>query len=118
MKAVVKIPPIPENHKNYFLALEKHFSSIYFDITCKNVSRVCYESYDPLIYVNENASVWDKLEDKEYTEVVKHVDIQTIPVTDENKIVEILVKWWQKKYPMMEGVRNNNIYVLASAFKL
>ena len=116
LKAVIKIPPIPENHKNYFLGLEKHFSSEYFDITCKNVSRVCYESYDPLIYVNENASVWDKLEDKEYNEVVKHVDMQTIPVTDENKIVEILVKWWQKKYPMMEGVRNNNIYVLASAF--
>lgn len=116
LKAVVKIPPIPENHKNYFLGLEKHFSSQYFDISCKNVSRVCYESYDPLIYFNENASVWDKLEDKEYTEVVKHVDIQTIPVTDENKIVEILVKWWQKKYPMMEGARNNNIYVLASAF--
>ncbi len=116
LKAVVKIPPIPENHKNYFLGLEKHFSSQYFDISCKNVSRVCYESYDPLIYFNENASVWDKLEDKEYTEVVKHVDIQTIPVTDENKIVEILVKWWQKKYHMMEGARNNNIYVLASAF--
>ena len=116
LKAVVKIPPIPENHKNYFLGLEKHFSSQYFDISCKNVSRVCYESYDPLIYFNENASVWDKLEDKEYTEVVKHVDIQTIPVTDENKIVEILVKWWQEKYPMMEGARNNNIYVLASAF--
>jgi hypothetical protein len=116
LKAVIKIPPIPENHKNYFLGLEKHFDSDYFDKTCKNVSRVCYESYDPLIHINENASVWDKVEDKEYTEVVKHVDMQTIPVTDENKIVEILVKWWQKKYPMVEGSRNNNVYVLASAF--
>ncbi len=116
LKAVIKIPPIPENHKNYFLGLEKHFNSSYFDKACKNISRVCYESYDPLIHININASVWDKLEDKEYTEVVRHVDLQTIPVTDENKIVEILVKWWQKKYPMVEGSRNNNVYVLASAF--
>ena len=116
LKAVIKIPPIPENHKNYFLGLEKHFNSENFDKSCKNISRVCYESYDPLIHINKNASVWDKIEDKEYSEVVKHVDIQTIPVTDENKIVEILVKWWQKKYPMVEGSRNNNVYVLASAF--
>ena len=116
LKAVIKIPPIPENHKNYFIGLEKHFNSEYFDKSCKNVSRVCYESYDPLIHINKNASVWDKIEDKEYSEVVKHVDMQTIPVTDENKIVEILVKWWQKKYPMVEGSRNNNVFVLASAF--
>jgi hypothetical protein len=30
--------------------------------------------------------------------------------------VEILVKWWQKKYPMTEGQRNQNCYVLAMAF--
>jgi hypothetical protein len=116
LKALVKIPPIPENHKSYFNSLDKHFSSPNFDKTCKNLSRVCYESYDPLLHINENASVWDKLEDKQYTEVVKNVDLQTIPVTDENKIVDILVKWWQKKYPMVEGQRNNNTYVLASAF--
>ncbi len=116
LKAVVKIPPIPENHKNYFNGLEKHFGSKYFDKSCKNVSRVCYESYDPLLYFNENASVWDKLEDKSYDEIVKHVGVQTIPITDENKIVEILVKWWQNKFPMSEGARNNNVYILAAAF--
>ena len=116
LKAIVKIPPIPENHVSYFNSLEKHFNSPQFDKTCKNVSRVCYESYDPLIHINENASVWDKQEEKEYNEVIKNVDNQTIPITDENKIVEILVKWWQKKYPMSEGQRNNNAYVLAAAF--
>ena len=116
LKAVIKIPPIPDNHISYFNSLEKHFASPNFDKTCKNVSRVCYESYDPLIHINENASVWDRQEVKEYTEVVKSIDNQTIPITDENKIVEILVKWWQKNYPMSEGQRNNNAYVLAAAF--
>jgi hypothetical protein len=96
--------------------LENHYGSEYFDKTCKNISRVCYESYDPLIFINENSSVWDTIEEVEYTEYVSHRDAPTIPITDENKVVDILVKWWTKKYPMIEGQRNQNVYVLAMAF--
>ena len=116
LKVLVKIPNDEENHTNYFNSLKTYFNSEYFDKTCKNVSRVCYESYDPLIHVNDKASVWDKIEEPEYKEVVKHRDIATIPITDENKIVDILTKWWMKKFPMEEGQRNQNCYVLASAF--
>ena len=116
LKVLVKIPADAENHTNYFNSLEKSFNSPYFDKTSKNVSRVCYESYDPLIFINENSSVWDIIEEPEYTEVSKTRDQATIPITDENKIVEILVKWWEKKYPMSEGQRNQNAYVLAMAF--
>ena len=116
LKVLVKIPADPDNHVNYFNSLEKYFDSEYFDKTSKNVSRVCYESYDPLIHVNENSSVWDVIDEPEYTEVNRFKDAPTIPITDENKIVEILVKWWNKKYPMIEGQRNHNVYVLAMAF--
>jgi len=115
LKVIVKIPADTENHVNYFLALEKHYDSKYFDKTCKNIGRVCYESYDPLIYVNENSSLWDKIAEMEYKEFTSS-DSPTIPITDENKIVEILVKWWNKKYPMSEGQRNQNVYILAMAF--
>jgi hypothetical protein len=116
LKILVKIPTDPENHTSYFNSLEKHFNSPYFDKTSKNLSRVCYESYDPLIHVNENSSIWDTMEEAEYVEVNRVKDKATIPITDENKIVEILVKWWEKKYPMMEGQRNHNAYILAMAF--
>jgi len=116
LKVLVKIPPIVDDHKSYFLSLQKYYDSEYFDKTCKNISRVCYESYDPLIHVNAHSSLWDKIEEQEYVEVSKHNDIPTIPVTDENKIIDILIKWWTKKYPMNEGERNNNAYVLAAAF--
>lgn len=116
LKVLVKIPSEAENHINYFNSLEKHFNSPYFDKVVKNVSRVCYESYDPLIHVNEQSSVWDKIEEPEYVEVNKFRDTPTIPITDENKIVDILVKWWTKKYPMIEGQRNQNVYILAMAF--
>jgi hypothetical protein len=116
LKVLVKIPPDPENHQHYFNSLEKHFNSPYFDKTCKNVSRVCYESYDPLLYINQNSSVWDKIEEYEYVEVTKSSNIPTLVITDENKIVDILVKWWKKRFPMVEGERNKSIYVLAMAF--
>ena len=116
LKVLVKIPGDAESHTLYFNSLEKYFNSPYFDKTSKNISRVCYESYDPLIAVNENSSIWDVIEEPEYTEVSRARDKATIPITDENKIVEILVKWWEKKYPMSEGQRNQNAYVLAMAF--
>jgi hypothetical protein len=116
LKVLVKIPQDIDNHVNYFNSLQNHFNNDKFDVTCKNLSRVCYESYDPLIYHNENSSVWDKIEEKEYTEKHQYRDAPTIPITDENRIVEILSVWWQKKYPMNEGQRNHNCYVLASAF--
>lgn len=116
LKVLVKVPADPENHTNYFNSLEKYFNSPYFDKTSKNLSRVCYESYDPLIHINENSSMWDVIEEAEYNEVSKARDQPTIPITDENKIVDILVKWWTRKYPMSEGQRNHNAYILAMAF--
>jgi hypothetical protein len=37
LKAIVKIPKEPMNHKSYFTALEKHYDSEYFDKTSKNI---------------------------------------------------------------------------------
>ena len=116
LKVLVKIPPKVENHKNYFLSLQKYYDSDNFDKSCKNVSRVCYESYDPLIHINTESVLWEKIEELEYVEVNKQTDISTIPVTDDSKITEILIKRWSKKYPWIEGNRNNHTYILASAF--
>ena len=115
LKVLVRVPADPDNHVNYFNALQKHFDSPHFDKTCKNLSRVCYESFDPVLYINKNASLWDKIDEPEYRELVSRRDPPTIPITDENKIVDILIKWWTKKYPMVEGQRNQNTFVLAMA---
>lgn len=116
LKVLVRIPAITDNHISYFNALNKYFDSEYFDKTCRNVSRVCYESYDRLIHINDSSNVWDTMAEPEYVEMNAHRDPPTIPITDHNKIVEILVKWWEKKYPMVDGQRNQNVYILAMAF--
>ena len=115
LKVIVKIPSDSVNHKKYFEALGQHFDSEYFDVTSKNISRVCYESYDEDIYVNMDSKVWDEVAEPTYRPVDKLKDRPTLPVTDETKIIDILTKWWTKKFPMVEGQRNNNAFVFASA---
>lgn len=115
LKVVVKIPPNADKHKNYFYALKRHFNNPRWDDTSCNVSRVCYESYDPLIYVNMDSTEWELEEEPDYREVNKHIDRPTIAVKSEERIVQILERWWQRKYPMMDGFRNNNAFIFAMA---
>ena len=116
LKVIVKIPQDIENHVKYFGALERHFNSPRFDTTSKNISRVCYESYDQDIYVNMESKVWELMHEDEFVEIQKESSGATIPITNENKIVEILMKWWTSKYGMVDGERNHNVYILAAAF--
>ena len=110
------MPVDPDNHLSYFKALSKQFNNEYFDSTSKNISRVCYESYDPFIYINDESRVFEELIEEEFEEKNTHTSVPVFPITNENKIVEILMKWWTKKYGLVEGERNNNVYILASAF--
>lgn len=113
IKVLVRIPKDPMNHKKYFNALKKYYDCDEFDVTCKNISRVCYESYDPDIYVNDLSLIWSDMDNSdEYKPVVK----QMIRVTDDNEIIRRLSLWWDKNFGMIPGQRNNNLYILASAF--
>ena len=116
LKVIVKIPAEPDNHKRYFEALQEHFDSKYFDVTSKNISRVCYESSDPDMYINMESDVWTELAELEGKTVDKYDVTTTIPVTDEGVIIERLMKWWNRKYGLVDGERNHNVFILASAF--
>jgi hypothetical protein len=60
VKALVRISNA-ERHEDHFRALEKYFSSQYgleIDSTGKNLSRACFESYDPELVVNMDSSIF------------------------------------------------------------
>ena len=116
LKVIVKIPGDEDNHRNYFLSLEDYYDCEYFDTTCKNISRVCYESYDPDIYVNPKSAEWKKIIEDSHEHINKNSGRVTIKVDDQDEIIRRLTMWWQKNYGMNEGERNNNAYILASAF--
>lgn len=115
LKVLVKIPADTSKHKTFFNALENYYNCEQFDKTSKNVSRVCYESYDPTIYVNINSQEWNKIEEGEIEHMTKDMR-PTIAIDDEDEIISRLAKWWDNKFGFVSGARNNNLYVLAMAF--
>lgn len=114
VKILVKIPGIAENHKGYFQALKKYFNHPNWDDSGSDVSRTCFESYDPEIYINPESSKWTELEEPEIEEIGTYEPI--VRMTSSNQIVEKLLVWWTKKYGMTKGSKNNNLHKLASAF--
>jgi hypothetical protein len=115
LKVIVKIPKCDKNeHKLYFTALENYFDCKYFDTSCKNVSRVCYESYDPNIYINTDSEIFTEKADEVYAPI--DTTEPTIILNDEQQIIDKLVKWWDSNFGYVKGERNNNLFKLASAF--
>jgi hypothetical protein len=59
VKALVRVSN-PAKHRGHFKALQDEFNGE-LDESGINESRVCYESYDPDIYINEQAEVWENV---------------------------------------------------------
>jgi hypothetical protein len=111
VKAIVKIPPEIENHKKYYEALCETFDS-FLDVKTKDVSRVCYESYDPDLFINENSKVWALK--KEYSEVAQKTNYpRHFQIIDPTKKVDVILKWFNRKFTLNAGERNNNLFKLA-----
>ena len=114
IKAVVRIPQADKfDHERYFKSFRDEFQYDYFDPKNCDISRVCFESYDPEAYVNKKATIYsptlvdDGYEVKEY--------ISYTPLIDEDKIIERIMAWnWKKDF--VEGERNNFIFDIAGAF--
>ena len=106
LKALIKIVD-GSKHKEHFQALQDVFPEI--DKSGINVSRVCYESYDPEIYINERAFTFKKV--KKVEKIVAYEK-----TNDEDKIFKNLLKWLSNKNEaFVTGERNNFIFKLACA---
>jgi hypothetical protein len=106
LKALVKIAN-GDKHRDHFEALEEIFPEV--DKSGKNPSRVCYESYDPDIYINPNAEIFNKIKKTE-----KIVTFER--TVDDQKIFKNLLTWLSNKSEaFVTGERNNFIFKLACA---
>lgn len=113
-KLLVKIPAEIENHKNYFDSLSEYYSNKHFDSTSKNISRICFESYDPNIFINKKSKVWDT---KKEFQSFNYIDkVPSVKLINENEIINRLYKWFLKEHSFEKGKRNANLFILASSF--
>jgi hypothetical protein len=102
-----------ETHPKVFKEFQNQFEYDYFDIVNSNIDRVCFESYDPEIYVNFEAELFEPILKDEGFNISDRVPL--VPITDEDKIISKIMLWnWKKDF--REGERNSFIFDLAGAF--
>ena len=114
LKVIVKIPTDgAKNYKAHFDSLKEYYNNPYFDISCSDISRLCFESHDADLFVNDNSEIYTDYVSPEYTELGTHAPI--FAVTSDNRIIQNLLTWWRKKYGSGKGTRNTNLFKLAMA---
>jgi hypothetical protein len=115
IKAVVSIPKSSkDDYRKRFKAYEEYIKEPeYFDEKNSNISRLCFVSYDPDLYVNYDAEPFKDINELEPFKRSERAPI--LPITDEEKLADIAYKWLQKKFPYSKGQRNVSIYNFAGA---
>lgn len=121
----------PSYHKELYhkLGSEMNFvgrSDLVFDLSCSNVSRACFFSYDSKAYYNPNAIHYHFTPDPRYIALVikpSHTDITfTTPIITEPTKLRLQIQkthsLFEEHYNMNPGVRNCHLYILARFFRL
>ena len=120
LKIFVKVSTDKEQHKETFLKLQRYFEellAVEIDKSGKDITRLCFFSYDPEIFINENSQVFS--EDGSAIEchaersrsISKH---QNNPQADYDVLYEHCVRFTEKKIQFTEGNRNNFVFALAN----
>ncbi|MCP9199012.1 primase C-terminal domain-containing protein [Gramella sp. GC03-9] len=113
IKALVRIPVVnsKKTYKEYYKAIIQYFEHLNPDKSTSDINRLCFESYDPNLFMNLNASLFTEkihIADKKYDQ--NRNWHQNLP---EKVIIERLFKWWEKKYEFTPGNRNRSLFALA-----
>jgi hypothetical protein len=119
LKILVKIDTSKTEHKETFLKVQAHYETILkleIDKSGKDVTRLCFYSWDENLYLNENASVFAS-EVKEAiiaNEVKQSQTDNQQPTTDNSEaIYNHCVNFTEKKVQFVNGSRNVFVHQLA-----
>ncbi|MCX6171308.1 MAG: DUF3874 domain-containing protein [Flavobacterium sp.] len=119
LKILVKINSDKANHKEAFLLVQAHYENILkleIDKSGKDVTRLCFYSWDENLYLNENASVFAS---KVKAAVIANEVKQSLPdnqqpTTDNSEaIYNHCVNFTEKKVQFVNGSRNVFVHQLA-----
>ena len=131
LKVFVKVSTEKTEHKETFLKLQEYFENLLqleIDKSGKDITRLCFFSYDPELYLNENATVFsseatetvaealeattDANSHPEHSEgISKH---QSNPTADYDALYAHCIQFTEKKYQFVEGSRNYFVFTLAN----
>lgn len=114
LKALVKIPVIgnDSDYKNIYKQLCVIFPDL--DTSGSDISRLCFESYDPDIYINLDSEKFIPTYPEKAIEVINLGTITNIPLIDNDEIANRLIVWFKKHFN--SSARNSSLFKLAIGF--
>lgn len=130
LKILVKVNSSQENHKEAFLLLQKYYEELLqlpIDKSGKDVTRLCFVSYDTDLYLNENATVYPIISTEDLSPYFnQEQEAEPQPPTiasngfstekfsnDYLPVYEHCVRFTEKKESYVNGNRNNFVHLLA-----
>lgn len=131
LKVFVKVSTEKTEHKETFLKLQEYFENLLqleIDKSGKDITRLCFFSYDPELYLNENATVFSSEATEtvaEALEATTHANCHSEPregiskhpsnpQADYDALYAHCIQFTEKKYQFIEGSRNYFVFTLAN----
>lgn len=120
LKVFIKVKTDKTEHKETFLKLQEYFENLLqleIDKSGKDITRLCFFSYDPEIFINENSREFSVIETQKQP-VLK--ELASPPTTQHQASVnyDVLyhhcIQFTKKKYQFVEGSRNYFVFTLAN----
>jgi predicted P-loop ATPase len=130
LKILVKIDTPKTEHKEAFLLVQAHYESILkleIDKSGKDITRLCFYSYDENLYLNENSTTFETQEKEEVQNLLNQPELNKTqsessartgeanlePTIDFEAIYNHCIKFTEKKVQYANGSRNVFVHQLA-----
>ena len=113
LKVFIKINSNAEQHTtvyNQVTNLYNHLSGYKIDEKCKDITRLCFVSYDTELFLNENVDVFEIKQEPIISEKLEKFFQEN--TTDE--LLDKCLKFTEKKEQYYSGNRNNFIFLFSS----
>ncbi|EMY3583312.1 DUF3987 domain-containing protein [Flavobacterium psychrophilum] len=115
IKVFIKINSNATQHTtayNQVATFYKNLSGYDFDAKCKDITRLCFVSYDPETYIKDDATIFEVQEEATPLPKVQKVETTTFEATD--TLLDKCLKFTEQKEQYTNGNRNNFIHLFAS----
>lgn len=110
LKVFVKVKNTIENHQFVYKEVSNYYNALLGfenDTKCKDITRLCFVSYDPNIYINEDA-----IQYKNTIDSIENV-LKITNTTNGTNTLDKCLKFTERNEKYFHGNRNNFIYLFS-----
>lgn len=115
IKVFIKINSNAEKHANAYNQVANFYKTLTgfdFDPKCKDITRLCFVSYDSNTFLNEKATIFDVKEEVKATNA--KVEIQASQNLSTDELLDKCLNFTEQKEQYQNGNRNNFVHLFAS----